>query len=68
MATYTPQDLTNIKQIISGGLTQAMIAGEMVQYRSLPELQKIQRLIEADLAASVSVAFPVRYPETDRGV
>lgn len=70
MASYTAQDLSNIKQIISGGLSQAMIAGEMVQYRPLPELQKIQRLIEADLAANAGagVAFPVRYPETDRGV
>jgi hypothetical protein len=69
MASYTSQDLANIKQIITGGLSQAMIAGEMVQYRSLPELQKIQRLIEADLAArSARPAFPVRFVSTDRGV
>lgn len=69
MASYTSQDLANIKQLIGGGLTQAMIAGEMVQYRSLPELLKIQRLIEADLAASSArPAFQVRYASTDRGV
>jgi hypothetical protein len=69
MASYSAQDLANINQLISGGLTQAMIAGEMVQYRTLPELLKIKRLIEADLAtASARPAFPVRYPETDRGV
>lgn len=69
MATYTEQDLANIKAAIAGGLTQAMIAGEMVQYRTLPELLKIKRLIEADLAASSArTAFPVRYPSTDRGV
>jgi len=69
MASYTSQDLANIKQLISGGLSQAMIAGEMVQYRALPELLKIKRLIEVDLAASsVRPAFPVRYPQTDRGV
>lgn len=67
---YSAQDLANINQLIAGGVTQAMIAGEMVQYRSLTELQKIKRLIEADLAAqsSAAPAFPVRYPETDRGV
>ena len=69
MASYTSQDLVNIKKLISGGLTQAMIAGEMVQYRTLPELRKIERIIEADLAASSECpAFPVRYPQTDRGV
>ena len=69
MASYTSQDLANINELISGGLSQAMIAGEMVQYRALPELLKIKRLIEADLAASsVRPAFPVRYPQTDRGV
>lgn len=70
MASYTSQDLANINQLISGGLAQAMIAGEMVQYRTLPELLKIKRLIEADLAASAGArpAFPVRYPDTDRGV
>ncbi len=69
MASYTAQDLVNINQLISGGLSQAMIAGEMVQYRTLPELLKIKRLIEADLAAPAGrTAFPVRYAETDRGV
>ncbi len=66
---YTPQDLANINQMISGGLKQAMIAGEMVQYRDLNELLRIRRLIEADLKpAQARVSFPVRYAETDRGV
>ena len=69
MASYTSQDLANINELISGGLSQAMIAGEMVQYHALPDLLRIKRLIEADLAASsVRPAFPVRYPQTDRGV
>ncbi len=33
MATYTQHDLANIKTAIAGGLQQAMINGEMVQYR-----------------------------------
>lgn len=68
---YTAQDLVNINQAIAGGLTQAMIAGEMVQYRSLSELERIKRLIEADLTASgpgARTAFPVRFIETDRGL
>ena len=70
MASYTQQDLANINQLIAGGLTQAMIAGEMVQYRSLGELERIKRLIVADLdaASGQAVAFPVRFPSTDRGV
>ncbi|MDR6264885.1 phage head-tail joining protein [Roseobacter sp. N2S] len=68
MATYTDADLRAIKAMIAGGLTQAMIAGEMVQYRTLAELQKIQRLIEADLATAKKPAFPVRYAATDRGL
>jgi hypothetical protein len=69
MASYTSQDLANINQLISGGLSQAMIAGEMVQYRSLPELRQIKRMIEADLASGVGgSAFPVRFPATDRGI
>jgi len=67
MATYTQQDLANIKAVISGGLKQAMINGEMVAYRDLGELQKIKRLIEADLAAAKPV-MPVSYPSTDRGI
>ena len=67
---YSAQDLANINQLIAGGLTQAMIAGEMVQYPSLPELLKIKRLIEAGPASAQAPgsAFPVRYPNTDRGV
>lgn len=68
MANYTADDLASIKAMIAGGLTQAMIAGEMVQYRSLAELQKIQRLIEADIGGAVKVAFPVRQVSTDRGL
>lgn len=68
MATYTQTDLANIKAIISGGLQQAMIAGEMVQYRTLPELRAIERLILDDLAPAPKQAFPVRFPTTDRGV
>jgi len=56
--------------MIAGGLKQAMIAGEMVQYRDLNELERIQRLIEADLApADVPTFMPVRYPDcSDRGL
>lgn len=66
---YSAQDLANINHAIASGLTQAMISGEMVQYRSLSEMLKIKRIIMADLASPVApVAFPVRYPSTDRGV
>jgi hypothetical protein len=69
MATYTDEDLANIRQLIAGGITQAMIAGEMVQYRSLPDLLKIERRILADLASSAPVPFAVRQPDfSDRGV
>lgn len=70
MAAYTAQDLENIKAIISGGLKQAMIAGEMVQYRDLGELQRIKGLIEADLAPADAHAFmAVHYPDcSDRGL
>lgn len=70
MAAYSATDLANINALIAGGVSQAMIAGEMVQYRALPELMKIKRMIEADLAsASAGASFlPMRYPETDRGV
>lgn len=71
MAAYTSTDLVNIKAAIASGVMTATIAGEMVQYRSLPEMLKIKRLIEADLAAASGTAitaFPVRYPSTDRGV
>lgn len=71
MATYTEQDLANIKAAIAGGLTQAMINGEMVQYRSLPEMERIKALIEREIAggASSRTAMPVRYASTaDRGL
>lgn len=69
MAKYTQTDLENIKGIISGGLKQAMIAGEMVQYRDLGELTRIKRMIEADLEASAArPVLSVGYVSTDRGV
>ena len=68
MATYTQTDLANIKAAIASGVQQAMIAGEMVNYRSLEDMVKIQRMIEADLAGSLHVSMPVRYATTDRGV
>lgn len=71
MSTYIATDLANIKAAIAGGVQQAMINGEMVQYRSLKEMIKIQRLIEADIAAASGAAvtrFPVSYPTTDRGI
>jgi hypothetical protein len=69
MSDYTAADLANINQAIANGLTQAMIAGEMVQYRSLVELRQIKRMIEASLTPTAApVAFQVRYVSTDRGV
>lgn len=70
MATkYTQSDLDNISAAIVSGLTQAMIQGEMVQYRSLGEMLRIQKLIEADLTpANAATAFAVRYPSTGRGL
>jgi hypothetical protein len=69
LATYTQSDLIKIRAIISGGLDQAMIAGEMVRYRSLSDLYKIEAKIEAALAApGASKPFQVRYTETDRGI
>jgi hypothetical protein len=71
LATYTATDLANIKAAIAGGVQQAMINGEMVQYRSLGDMIKIQGRIEADIAAGSGTSAPrlaVRYPETDRGI
>jgi hypothetical protein len=69
MADYTAADLANINAAIANGLSQAMIAGEMVQYRSLAELQRVKRIIEASVApSSARPAFPVRYTTTSRGV
>ncbi len=70
LATYTTTDLANIKAAIAGGVQQAMINGEMVQYRSLAEMIKIQGLIEADIAAGSGTVtrLAVRYPATDRGI
>lgn len=71
MASYTDTDLANINALISGGVQQAMIAGEMVQYRTLPELLKIKGLIEAGIAAQSGAAasrLEMRHPETDRGI
>ncbi|MFW8636702.1 hypothetical protein [Cribrihabitans pelagius] len=67
MAKYKQQDLENIKAIISGGLDQAMIAGEMVRYRNLTDLRRIQSMIEADLEP-VRPAVPLVYASTDRGL
>ncbi|MBQ4824384.1 hypothetical protein J4729_07450 [Leisingera sp. HS039] len=67
MATYTQQDLANIKAIISGGLDQAMIAGEMVRYRNLNDLRRIQAMIEADLEAA-RPAVSLVYAATSRGL
>lgn len=67
MATYTQEDLANIKAIISGGLDQAMIAGEMVRYRNLGDLRRIQAMIEADLAAA-RPSVPLVYATTNRGL
>lgn len=72
MAGYSPDDLTRVRAAIANGLTQAMIQGEMVQYRSLAELRKIEGIIAADLSPSTASgearSFGVRYPVTDRGV
>lgn len=69
MSKYTAADLTSINSMIVGGLKQAMIAGEMVVYRDLGELQRIQGLIEADLAAAPVARFAATFPDcSDRGL
>lgn len=68
MATYSAADLANITKAIASGVQQAMIAGEMVQYRSLSEMQRIKALIEVDLSGSAKALIPVRSPFTDRGI
>lgn len=68
MATYSAADLANITKAIASGVQQAMIAGEMVQYRSLGEMKQIKAMIESDLAGSAKPLFLVRAVETDRGI
>lgn len=68
MASYTSADLANIKAAIAGGVQQAMINGEMVQYRTLSEMMKIKNMIAADVAGTGQNFMPVRAPETDRGI
>lgn len=68
MSSYTTSDLANIKKAIASGVQQAMIAGEMVQYRTLSEMKQIKALIEADLSGSGKTLISVRAPITDRGI
>lgn len=67
MSSYSQQDLENINGLISGGLTEAMINGEMVKYRSLADLMQIKRLIESDLGTPRK-SFPVSYVTSGRGL
>lgn len=64
---YTSADLANIKSAIAGGVQQAVIQGEMVQYRSLAEMIRIKNLIEAE-AAPAARPVALCYPVTSRGL
>lgn len=68
MAEFTQDDLANINAAIASGAKQAMIQGEMVQYRDLAEMMRIRGMIKADLEGSVADVSPIQYPETDRGL
>jgi hypothetical protein len=66
---YSQEDLNNINELISGGVTKAKIAGEEVEYRSLPDLLKIKSLIVADLdSGRARSPLSVRYSTFDRGL
>jgi hypothetical protein len=68
MADFTQADLSQIKRAIAGGVKQAMIQGEMVQYRDLKEMREIMVMIQNDLAGTTAVMAPILYPVTSRGL
>lgn len=68
MADFSQSDLTNITKAIASGVQQAMIQGEMVQYRSLKEMLVIKNLIEADLASTAKPLITIATVETSRGL
>jgi hypothetical protein len=68
MASYTQSDLANITAAIASGVQSASIQGELVTYRSLSEMLKIQSMISRNIAGASAHILPVRYPETSRGV
>jgi hypothetical protein len=68
MSDFTQADLTQIKRAIATGAKQAMIQGEMVQYRDLSEMRQIMAMIQNDLDGTTKVSTPILYPETSRGL
>ncbi|MCF6271624.1 MAG: hypothetical protein L3J37_00320 [Rhodobacteraceae bacterium] len=66
---FTQIDVDSLKRAIATGAQQAMIQGEMVQYRSLKDMKEILRMMKSEVAGpSASSQFPVSYATTTRGL
>ena len=65
MADYTETDLAAIRSAISKGARSVQVNGERVEFRSLSEMQRIERKIMEDLGLSATTRIQV--PTTKSG-
>lgn len=63
---YTDTDLANLQAAIAKGLTQARMGEEMVTYRSIDEMLRIERKIKRELGV-VGASRGLIYPSTSVG-
>lgn len=62
---YTQSDLTNLQKAMASGVKQAMRGDEMVQYRSLAEMERIEEKMKRDLG--LTTGSRLTYPTTASG-
>lgn len=66
---FTQNDIDSLKRAIATGAQQAMIQGEMVQYRGLSDMKEILRMMKAEVTGSgAAKQFAVSYTTTNRGL
>jgi roadblock/LC7 domain-containing protein len=61
-STFTQADLAAINAAIASGELRASVNGRMVEYRSIAELEKAKRHVEAALADAVAAELGQQRP------
>lgn len=64
---YTQDDLTKLQKAISKGAAEVQLDGERVRFRSLDEMLRLERKIQAELGVSERPTRRMHYPKTSTG-
>ncbi|MEQ3631580.1 MAG: hypothetical protein ABNG97_09760 [Sulfitobacter sp.] len=65
---FTQTDIDNLKEAIGRGVRKVKQGDEEVEYRSITEMEKTLRMMNADVQPASARKMTVHFPRSNRGL